>query len=719
MHRPAVLRALLGGTFLLAAAGISAADEVGTTWARPTFGFQGVPGIVDMPVAHQMPDAAGTLTVNSFDGTQRNVFHFQIGPRLSGLLRYAYLEGYLGRDAYYDRSFDIRYQILEEGAGRPALTVGLRDFGGTGIYAGEYVVAGKTFGRLRATAGLGWGRFGSEGGFENPLGILGDRFKTRPDDAEEGIARTGQFDADQWFRGDAAFFGGVQYQVNDRLVLGIEYSSDAYVPETTRADFEHESPINLGATYRMGHGFDLGAAWLYGTTLGIQLSYTFNPKNPPGPDGGREGQGPVVPVRSAGMLGWNGVLGGADATHSPVTSLEARVRARLAGQGMALIALRQEEATIEVHYRNDRYLSEAEAIGHAARVLSDILPVGVDRLVLVPRRGELAPSAVTLERSDLATLQSDLEGSWKSFARARVDDGLAHPLSVTTPGAYPRLTYGLDLYLGPTVSDPDNFAAEGGLRVDAQMALAPGLTLDAELRQPLLVNRVEPVPNLPDEQDGDYPVVRSDAARYEDDTDLELRRLTANYVFRPGEDMFGRISAGQFEQMYGGVSAELLWKPASSRLGLGAEITYARKRSPNELFGFEDFDTTTGFLSAYYEFRDGYLGQIDVGQYLAGDAGATVSLDREFDNGFRIGAYASFTDMPSDDFGEGSFDKGIRFSIPASWLFGYPSRREFAATYRPTTGDGGARVEQANRLYERVREVQALELQEDWGSFWR
>ena len=127
---------------------------------------------------------------------------------------------------------------------------------------------------------------------------------------------------------------------------------------------------------------------------------------------------------------------------------------------------------LEVHYRNDRYLAEAEGIGRAARAIAGELPAGVERMVLVPRQGELAPSAVTLERADLVALQDDLDGSWKSFARAEIDDGRAHPLSLRTPGAYPRFIYGVDLYAGPTLSDPDNFVAESGLRFDALLALA-------------------------------------------------------------------------------------------------------------------------------------------------------------------------------------------------------------------------------------------------------
>ncbi|SFE72568.1 YjbH domain-containing protein [Roseivivax sediminis] len=709
--------ALLCGSVYLcwASSAVSQSSDEGSVWKRPILSFQGVPGIVDMPTAHQMPDANGTLSVNSTDVTQRNVFHFQISPRLSGVFRYSYIEGYgSGDGAYYDRSFDLRYQLADETARRPAVTVGLQDFGGTGIYGGEYLVASKTFGRVRATGGLGWGRLGTQGGFGNPLGFLSEAFDSRPDDSGEGIAQTGKFDADQWFRGEAALFGGIQFQATDRLVLSAEYSSDAYDPETARTDLDHQSPFNVAATYRVG-GLDLTAAWLYGTTAGLQLSYTFDATDPLGPDNGRAGQGPVVPAASTAALGWDlpsgtGLIGAQG-------SLSEKAQAAFSAEGLALLSLDRDGDRVVVHYRNDRYLAEAEGLGRAARTLAAVLPAEVARITLVPRQGEIAPTAVTFARSDLADLQGDLEGGWNSLARARLEEGSVYPLDVRS-GGYPRLTFGLSPYVGPTWSDPDNFIAESGLRATARMALLPGLTVETELRQPAFVRRVEPVPNLSDGS-GTWPVVRTDAARYDDDTDLELRRLTADYHFRPGPELFGRISAGMFEQMYGGVSGELLWKPAGGRWGFGTELTWAAKRAPGEVFGFEDYTTTTGFASAYYELGDDYLLQLDVGRYLAGDIGGTLSLDREFANGFSVGAYATITEMSTDAFGEGSFDKGIRFSVPASWLFGTPSRSVYSTTWRPVTGDGGARVEQAARLYDRVRNMQPRELQEDWGRFWR
>ena len=72
-----------------------------------------------------------------------------------------------------------------------------------------------------------------------------------------------------------------------------------------------------------------------------------------------------------------------------------------------------------------------------------------------------------------------------------------------------------------------------------------------------------------------------------------------------------------------------------------------------------------------------------------------------------------------DDFGEGSFDKGIRFNIPLSAITGQRSDISVSRTIRPVQRDGGARLEIGSRLYEQVRDYQQPELQGEWGRFWR
>ncbi|MDO9524471.1 MAG: YjbH domain-containing protein, partial [Gemmobacter sp.] len=127
----------------------------------------------------------------------------------------------------------------------------------------------------------------------------------------------------------------------------------------------------------------------------------------------------------------------------------------------------------------------------------------------------------------------------------------------------------------------------------------------------------------------------------------------------------------------------------------------------------------TGHASAYYALGNGYSSQLDVGRYLAGDWGATLSLDREFSNGWKVGAFATITDVPFARFGEGSFDKGIRVTIPLNWATGQPSRSTSSTEIRPIQRDGGARVTVDGRLYDAVRGYHGQGLDAQWGRVWR
>ena len=171
--------------------------------------------------------------------------------------------------------------------------------------------------------------------------------------------------------------------------------------------------------------------------------------------------------------------------------------------------------------------------------------------------------------------------------------------------------------------------------------------------------------------------------------------------------------------MYGGVSVEVLWKPVDSQFALVAEVNYATQRDFDLGFGFQDYDAVTGHVSAYYDFDNGFEAQVDIGQYLAGDIGATFSLDREFENGWKVGAYFTLTDVPFDDFGEGSFDKGIRIEIPADWLFGAPSRDTIVTNLSSLSRNGGARLNIEGRLYDVVEGGHQGQMAENWGRFWR
>ncbi len=701
------------GTSVQAPSALAQGPVQGATQGRavqgPNIGFFGTPGLIDMPTAYGMGDGEVAIGLGYFPDVMRLGLTAQITPRLSGSFRYMAMDGFLGDDLYFDRSFDLRYILAFEGTSTPAVKIGLRDFGGTGIVSSEYVVLSKTFGQVEATTGLGWGRLGSR----NSLGTLMGSRKTE----RAGIADTGRVDFGQWFQGPVALFGGLVYRPTDNLSLSLEYSSDRYAEEEDNDVFTPEIPVNVAATYRFDNGIGVTASYMYGQAAGVMLSYRFDPANPPGPAGGREGQGPAVVPRSALELGWPAghdhdvSARGGDFTPG---SLGAAVSDRLAGEGIAVLALeRSGPDALRIWIRNERWQSQAQALGRAARSLTGVLPAGIETMEFIPTRDGVALSSVTLQRSDLEELAGGFDNSWQVYARTEIADAAG----LRPPGiAAPRYEAGIGIYAGPTFSNPDNLIAQSGLQFRGSYMPAPGVLLSTRMRQPLLETSDG---EAPQPVASDLPNVRTSAGLFEDDMDFEVNELKAEYFARPGENLYSRLSLGHFEKMYGGVSGEVLWKPVSGPMAFGLELNYARRRDPDTLVSFGDYDAFTGYASAYYDFGGGYLAQVDAGRYLAEDWGATLALDREFANGFRLGAYFTLTDVPFGEFGEGSFDKGIRFSIPLTWLTGEPSRSAASATWRPINGDGGARMQISNRLYEKVRDSHDAALRDSWGRFWR
>lgn len=678
----------------------------------------GTPGLVDMPTAEVLPDGTLAFTTAGFNSTYRNTLTFQMLPWVYGSFRYAYLENFELNQTVsrYDRSFDVHFQLRKETARSPAIALGLRDFGGTGVYAGEYLVATKTFAdRVKVTGGMGWGRFGERGSFTNPLSVISDRFKNRPASNEGGLGTTGQLDFGNWFRGDAALFGGVQWDVNERLTLMAEYSSDTYSEEVSRGVSRQESAFNFGAAYKLNEEVTLGGFYLHGNALGFRLSYQLDPRKKGAPGGQERASPALAPLNSVAAASWN----------LPATSPDDRrtgsgaqtvLSQRLKQDGMLMLSYSLEGETAHIAIENNRYDANAQALGRAARLAANTLPAQAKEFSITLSRRGVPVTTVTTARADLYELEHHTDGAWQSFARARIEDA---PLSLrggSADGVFPRFAYRFGPYLQLSFFDPDQpLRMETGAEFLFDYAIAPGLNISGQFRQPV-------VGNLDDAErvsDSVLPHVRSDWSLYAKESNFMVSNLTADYMWRTGEDSFAKVSAGYLEEMFAGISAEALWFPVNSRVALGGELSYVKQRDYDMLFGLRDYSVLTGHASVYYDLPGEYHFQVDVGRYLAGDWGTTLQVDREFSNGFKVGAFATFTDVTTTEFGEGSFDKGVRFQVPLSWLTGRPSQTSLNQVIRPVLRDGGARLNLRNRLYGSVRSTRAQSLSRQWGRYFR
>lgn len=700
-------RACLTFALLIGASGLRAevARDPMLSWGYNSFG---VSGLIDMPGAYSQEDGELGFSVSHFRNQTRISLSFQISDRISASFRYSMLDhvradpGGTINAELFDRSFSLHYRFMDEGPIRPAIAIGLNDIVGTGVYGGEYVVATKTITpRLRATLGLGWGRLGTVGSFTNPLGVLSDRFKIRPARARgEG----GSFQAKTWFRGDAAFFGGLEWLATDRLRLIAEYSSDDYAREDGAA-FDRKSPLNFGVSWKASDRVTLNANYLYGSELGVQLTYAFNPRRSRHGGGRESAPQPILPAHAAAAATW-GVVDRPAFTNALKTDL--------AREGIRLEGMRVEGDVLRISIRNTRYGIHAQSVGRAARILSRQAPEEARQFDITLTHQAMPVTRVSLRREDLEEFEFHSVAPDLLRANTVIRD-TRDPLE-SFSDLYPIFSYGIGPYLTPSFFDPDDpLRADLGIALSGRYEPLPGLRFTGKLHQKLVGNLDKgdrPSTSI-------LPHVRSDSYLYYKGGDTTIPELTGAYYFRAGRDLFGRITAGYLESMFGGVSTELLWKPQNSALALGVELNYVRQRDFDQLFGFQDYSVVTGHVSAYYEFGSDYLAQLDVGRYLAGDIGATLTLSREFDNGWKIGVFATKTDVSAEEFGEGSFDKGISLTIPLSWISGQPDQTKLSTTIRPVLRDGGARLNVSDRLYEGIRSVQASELDASWGRFWK
>ncbi|AGT07680.1 YjbH domain-containing protein [Paracoccus aminophilus] len=694
----------------------------------------GLPGGIDTPSAEVLPDGTLGATLSYSNLFRRNTLVFQATPRLTVALRYSRIDSTEDpRGFIWDRSFDLRYQVLDENPDgwMPAVAIGMQDFIGTGIYSAEYLVATKSLTpRLRVSAGLGWGRLATTGGWGSPFG------NRPPPDAGTG----GKPNIDEWFRGPMAPFANVSWQATDKLTLTAEYSNDNYACETDIPDECRRSPwlsdkeklknkINLGFTYQLGDSYQLGGYVLGAKQVGLQFSVAMNPRQTAYPSGLEKAGAPVRPrvAPSADPEGWSGAWA-ADPTAQP--AIQKALGDALAKEGQELQGMVLTAKRAEVRINNGRYIQQAEAVGRTARLMTRALPPSVEEFVITSTERGMPISSVVVRRSDVERLENTEAGQIANAATLVSAEPNPAGLMLT-PGQYPRFRWALQPYVATSLFDPDDpIRYEIGAEAPFRYELQPGLVIAGSVRQRVLGSSKQesPVSSLtPDEYadaDHDYnefgvPRVRSDSQMYSGIKTPVIPRLTLAWYAKPGNEVYTRVTVGLLERAYGGVSAEALWWPTNSPFAVGAEINSVKKRDFDGLLKFRDYNVTMGSVSAYYQFQNGIDAELSVGKYLAGDKGATLTLSRQFANGWRLGAWVTKTDMSSEAFGEGSFDKGVNISIPLAWGTGDPSLRKVGGSIRSLSRDGGAQLYVEGRLYETIRDSQSRDLYQGWGKFWR
>ena len=194
--------------------------------------------------------------------------------------------------------------------------------------------------------------------------------------------------------------------------------------------------------------------------------------------------------------------------------------------------------------------------------------------------------------------------------------------------------------------------------------------------------------------------VRTDIRQYMTTSVATMPNLQATRTFQLGGDHFASVYAGYLEMMFAGAGGEYLYRPSNSRFAVGIDANRVRQRQFNQWTSLQNYSVNTGHLTGYWDTGlEDILVKFSVGQYLAGDRGGTLDLSRVFQNGVKIGAYVTRTNVSYSQFGEGSFDKGVYITIPFDAFFARHSDSVANLLWTPLIRDGGAMLYRKYPLY--------------------
>mgnify|MGYP001042532789 CR=1 FL=1 len=652
-------------------------------WQTPTARF-GADGALTMGIVANSPYNRLAVSVSPVEGVETTFRYTDITNRL-----YSPDPNFSGDQSYKDRGFDLRVRLLQESDALPALALGFRDLGGTQLFGAQFLVASRRYYDFDFSLGLGWGRLGSGGPIDNPL--------ARDVAVSSG---PGQFSVKSLFTSQQiGVFGGLTWDAPiEGLQLSAEYDPNDYKSEPFDNPQDVRFPVNIGAKYRLPGGAVAGLSYQRGNILSFQLGLAFNIGAPNGIPKVLDPR-PAPPRQQALRLAAS--KGQPELPTTDPTVIATRVEAALKAQriGMRGFTLAEDQKSAQIWISPAPYRDTQKLIGRASRAASSVLPDSVLTIHIIEVAGGV-------ETYDAAILRPALD---KAAVGAISLDEFQRAMTIAAPAAdqpapaystlkFPQTGWSLNPSLRSSVGGPDSFYfGQLWLKLGGYINLTPNWSADGVLGFNLYNN----FDDLKLESDSQLPRVRSDIKNYLKDGEQALVRLETNYIERLSPHWYGRLSAGIFEEMFGGVAGELLYRPSNPRWAVGVNVNRVRQRDFNQRFTFRDYEVTTGHITGYFEFpRPSVLVKLSAGQYLAGDRGATVDISRQFPNGVRIGAFATKTNVSAAQFGEGEFDKGIYFVMPLDALLPRSTSGSGSFLLRPLTRDGGQMVRDGRSLYD-------------------
>ena len=580
-----------------------------------------------------------TLSSNPYDWFEASFFYMNLESRQ---LCRAYGNTQTYCQGYKDKGFNVKVRVKEEGV-FPAVAIGLMDFAGTGKYSSEYIVSSYGIGKLDMHLGIGWGALsGSNKQIKNPLGYIHDSFYTRGGYASLG----GQLNLSNYFSGqNAAPFYGLSYGINNKILFKFEKDTILDKDGGSNDYPEREIDYSIGLDYSINSNVTLGLSYERGGYSSLRFLYKNNPKR---------------------------------------------------------TFKTYEYKKAEISLNDDKYsklIKNLEENGIGVNKISETgRSIGLELTQFIHPDLNLVEQIISQASRD-AGINKDIKKDIKIAnlkAVSEINDDFENRANVIYERQTSRgINTDTKIRFRPFLASREEFF-KGALLLenDSEFVIKENLFFNTNLKYSLANNfedlRFPPVDKFPAQ-------VRSDVKQYLKNMDngILIGRAQLDYHLTPKTNHHLMFTAGILEDMFSGYGAEYLYFTPNTNYSFGLELFNVKKRDYDWGFGHLDYENT--ILTANFYYRNYGTIPFDLkmsaGEYLAGDIGSTIELSRTFRSGVKFGAFVTLTDVSAQNFGEGSFDKGIFFNIPIYGnLINY--------TWRPLTKDPGAKLIRRNTLHD-------------------
>lgn len=598
-----------------------------------------------MPTARFFPESSGGFTFFYGEPDQKITISASPYDWMDASFFYTNIDGMeygsgFSQD-YKDKGFNIKLRVKEQGI-FPAIAVGANDFAGTGFYSSEYIVSSYGIRNFDFHFGLGWGNLNGSSSFKNPFIYLSDSFKFRPTELKD---QGGQLELAQYFSDESiSSFLGITYAINEKIIL--KYEKDA-TKDPGKVGFEDfKTRNNFGLDYNFNENLTFGLSFERGNYASFRFSYKKK-------------------------------------------------------------AYKKNK---ETSYKKSTDISKSDS--KYAALIKNLNNNGIGVNKILENGTSIGLELTQFQNPSIELLNSIVESS-------RIDSNIKKPISTKFKTAdlevysefnrtyeenskliYERKTdrqffSNNSIKFRPYVASREGFLKFAVLAEnDSEYIISDNFFFSSNLKFSIWDNFDDLY--VPAKDIYLYQV-RSDVKDYLNNfgNGIFIGRAQFDYHITPKSNNHIMVTAGILEEMFSGLGVEYLNFNPIKNYAYGFEVFNVYKRDYKMRFKHKDYNVNTGHLNFYYRNYNliPFDAKISYGRYLGGDIGATFDLYRSFPNGAKFGIFATFTDVSSKDFGEGSFDKGIYFNFPLSSSF-------LNYVWRPLTKDPGAKLNRKHTLHD-------------------